>query len=102
MATPPKPSTAAISAMTRNVKAQPSMLVSLGWEGNAAARPWFRLRQAEEPPRVAAGNRANGRRTEPRDRRKMADRVVFAHIKGIIGAHQDTVGAEQRDQRFEL
>ena len=32
----------------------------------------------------------------------MAERIVLGHVVGIVGAHDDPLGAEGRDERFEL
>src|SRR5580700_3929462 len=36
------------------------------------------------------------------DARDMSDRIIFAHIEGIVGAHDDAIGSEHVDQISEL
>ena len=53
---------------------------------------------AQEPRRVAAEDRPSRRVIQPGGAFDEAHRVGLAHIRRIVGADQDMIGAELRDE----
>ena len=56
----------------------------------------------KHPLGVAAGERGDGRGIEAVDGGDVAERIVLGHVVGIVGAHDDVVGAEHAHQLGEL
>ena len=51
--------------------------------------------QSQNSPRIAAGELGEGGLIHPFDAGDMADRIVFGHIKRIVGSHDNAVRSEQ-------
>ena len=58
--------------------------------------------QPQQPLRVAARDRGDGRCVKALHPRDMPDRIVVRHVEGIVGAHDDAVGAVEPHQLGEL
>src|SRR5712691_4326892 len=56
--------------------------------------------QPQQSPRIAAGDGADGRLIEPLDRGDVPDRVVLRHVEGIVGTHDDAIGAEHAHEEI--
>src|ERR1700730_10133767 len=58
--------------------------------------------QAKHADGISPGQLRDGAFADPLNSRDMADRIVFSHVKGIIGAHQDAVRPKKVQQVSQL
>ena len=65
------------------------------------AGPQALIVQAENQSGVSAANGREGLLIQVKAG-DMSDRVILAHVEGIVGAHEDPIGAEDFDEVGEL
>ena len=58
--------------------------------------------ELQQPHRITTGQLRQCRLVHAVDAGDMTDRIVFGHVIGIVGTHQDPIGTEQGEQISQL